>query len=140
MLYQALHWPKLFDIRMWPFALTHAVYLWNIILDVQNRLAPLKIYTATNQNLTSLCREKLWGCPAYVLDPTLQDGKKIPKWYPKRRRGKYVGKSTNHASSVRLIRNLSTGYISPQYHVIYDNEFQTVMGGFEDNEEVATHI
>ena len=48
--------------------------------------------------------------------------------------------STNHASSVGLIRNLGTGYISPQYHLIYNNEFQIVMGGFEDNKAVATHI
>ena len=22
----------------------------------------------------------VWGCPVYVLDPKLQDGKKLPKW------------------------------------------------------------
>jgi hypothetical protein len=24
----------------------------------------------------------VWGCPVYVLDKTLGDGKKIPKWKP----------------------------------------------------------
>jgi hypothetical protein len=30
-----------------------------------------------------------------------------------------------HASSVGLIRNLVTNNISPQYHVVYDNHFET---------------
>ena len=39
-----------------------------------------------------------------------------------------------------MIRNLTTGFISPQYHVIYDTKFETVTGGYEENEAVATHI
>ena len=62
----------------------------------------------------------------YVLDPRLQDGKKIPKWEPKSRRGQYVGASTLHASSVGVIRNLRTENLSPQFHVVYDNYFETV--------------
>ena len=29
MLHQLLHWPDAFDEALWPFALEHAVYLWN---------------------------------------------------------------------------------------------------------------
>ena len=39
-----------------------------------------------------------------------------------------------------MIRNLSIGFISPQFHVIYDTKYQTVSGGYEDNEAVASHI
>ena len=39
-----------------------------------------------------------------------------------------------------LIRNLRTGYISPQFHVVYDNLFQTVMGGYENNDTISDHI
>ncbi len=38
------------------------------------------------------------------------------------------------------MRNLNTGFISPQFHVIYDTQFQTVSGGYEGNDAVADHI
>jgi hypothetical protein len=61
-----------------------------------------------------------------VLDPRLQDGKKIPKWEPRSRQGQFLGYSKVHATTIGLIRNIRTGYISPQFHVVYDEEFTTV--------------
>ena len=51
-----------------------------------------------------------------------------------------MGNSPDHASSVCIIRNFNTGYISPQLYVIYASKFQTVSGVYEDNEAVASHI
>jgi len=65
-------------------------------------------------------------CPSYVLDPRLQDGKKIPKWEPRARQGQFLGYSKDHATTIGLIRNIRTGYISPQFHVVYDEDFTTV--------------
>jgi hypothetical protein len=62
----------------------------------------------------------------YVLQPKLQDGKKLPKWVPRTRRGQYLGSSTNHASTIAQIRNLVTGHVSPQFHVVYEPWFNTV--------------
>ena len=59
-------------------------------------------------------------------DPKLQDGKKLPKWQARARRGQYLGTSPDHSSTVGLIHNLRTGFISPQYHVIYDDLFSSV--------------
>ena len=39
-----------------------------------------------------------------------------------------------------MIRNLNTDVISPQFHVIYDPQVQTVTGGYENNDAVANHI
>ena len=75
-----------------------------------------------------LRNEHTWGCPAYVLDPKLQDGKKLPKWDFRTRQGQYLGKSPKHSSSIGLVRNLNTGFISPTFHVIYDHKFENVMG------------
>ena len=88
----------------------------------------------------ALRSEKTWGCPAYVLDPKLQYGKKLPKWDPRTRQRQYLGRLLQHTSSVGLIRNLNTEFISPQFHVIYDPQFQTVIGGYENNDAVANHI
>ena len=74
-------------------------------------------------HLTSL---HVFGCPCYVLDPTLQDGKKLPKWVPRARRGQYLGVSSDHAGSIGRICNIQTGHISPQFHVVYDELFTTV--------------
>ena len=62
----------------------------------------------------------------YVLDPKLQDGKKLPKWVPRARCGQFLGISPDHASSIGLIRNLTTGKISCQFHVVYDDWFSSV--------------
>ena len=75
-----------------------------------------------------------------MLDAKLQDEKKLNKWSPRARRGQYMGKSPLHDSSVGLIRNLGTGYISPQFHVVYDNKFKTVIGGYDDNDSLLSHI
>ena len=68
-----------------------------------------------------------FGCPVYVLDGRLQSGlSMIPKWDLRARMGIYVGRSPAHASSVGLVLNPRTGHVSPQFHVIYDDDFTTV--------------
>ena len=61
-----------------------------------------------------------------MLDPKLQDDKKIPKWNRRSRRGQFLGFSDHHSSLVATIRNLATGYISPQFLVIHDDRFEMV--------------
>ena len=71
-------------------------------------------------------RAHVWGCPVYVLEPKLQDGQKIPKWLPRARLGMFMGFSHVHSSLVPLVLNVTTGKISPQYHVVSDDKFTTV--------------
>jgi hypothetical protein len=68
----------------------------------------------------------VWGAPVYVLDPALQDGKKIPKWSPQAQQGMYMGVSTQHSSLIGMILNQNTGHVLPQYHVVHDDLFTTV--------------
>ena len=35
-----------------------------------------------------------------------------------------------------LVRNLHTGFISPQYHVVFDDKFETVFSGSISDEEL----
>jgi hypothetical protein len=91
------------------------------------RLAPIEIFGSTRfDNYRHLQRSHVWGCPTYVLDPMLQDGHKIPKWKPRARRGLYLGVSPEHSLTVGRVLNLDTGYVSPQFHCVYDNKFSTV--------------
>jgi hypothetical protein len=48
----------------------------------------------------------------------------------------FVGFSTEHSSLVPLVLNLSTGHISPQYHVIFDDKFLTVPSLRADQHEI----
>ena len=50
----------------------------------------------------------VFGCPVYILDPALQDGKKILKWDSRAHQGIFVGFSHEHSSLVPLIFNPHT--------------------------------
>ena len=128
MLHASLYWPEHFNLAEWPLAMQHAVWIWNN-LPTQDGLSPSeKFFRAKVRSHDHLRRAHVWGCPAYVLDPRLQDGKKIPKFDPRSRQGRFLGYSPDHASSVALILNTRTGYISPQFHVVFDDFFETVRG------------
>jgi hypothetical protein len=127
LLHAVIMWPDRADLTLWPFAMEHAIYIWNNLPRHDHRNAPLELFTHTQfPSYDHLRRLHVWGCPAYVLDPKLQDGKKLPKWQPRSRRGQFLGVSPHHSSTIGRILNLNTGYISPQYHVVYDDQFTTV--------------
>jgi hypothetical protein len=67
----------------------------------------------------------LFGCPVYVLQASLQSGKAAPKWENRSRVGVYLGISSQHALNVSLILNPHSGYISPQFHCVYDDSFES---------------
>ena len=67
-----------------------------------------------------------FGCLVYILDSRLQTNPKgVPKWEPRSRLGIYVGHSPAHAVILALFLNPKTGLVSPQYHVVYDDQFST---------------
>ena len=67
-----------------------------------------------------------FSCSVYVLDARLQGAGCITKWDKRVRVGAYLGRSPIHAVNVSLILNLSTGHVSPQLHVVFDETFSTV--------------
>jgi hypothetical protein len=79
----------------------------------------------------------------YVLEPSLQNGKKLPKWNRHAQMGKFIGFSREHSSSVALVCNLHTGYVSPQYHVVFDDKFETVFNdvkSFVELDKICTEL
>jgi hypothetical protein len=59
----------------------------------------------------------VFGCPVYVLDKNIADGKKIPHWQPHSIRSINVGLSPLHATTISIVINPSTGAIIPQFNV-----------------------
>ena len=141
MLHAQFHWPDEFDQDLWPFALSYSAWLYNHTPGKTNGLAPMELFCGTKMSCEYLRRARVWGCPTYILDPRLQDGKKIPKWEPRSRRGQFLGFSPDHSTNIGLQRNLNTGAISPQFHVVYDEKFQTVASEQSvDLQETFTHL
>jgi len=125
MLHAKMRWPKSVGTKLWPMALKHAQYLHNHLPNYNN-ICPMDLVLRTTVPRQSLRNLHVWGCPVYVLDPKLQDGGHIPKFEPRSRMGLNLGWSPLHASSVPLILNLTTGHVSPQFHILYDDQFTTV--------------
>lgn len=72
----------------------------------------------------------------YVLEASLQDGKKIPKWNHRDRMVQFFWFLGEHLSTVALMWNLHTGHVSPQYHVVFNDKFETVFSDGKTLEEV----
>ncbi len=125
MLHAKLRWPKAVTAKLWPMALKHAEYLVNHV-PAKNHVCPMDLIQGSHIPRDHLRNLHVWGAPAYVLHPKLQDGSKIPKWDPRSRQGLHLGWSPLHASSVPLVLNLTTGHVSPQFHVVFDDWFTTV--------------
>ena len=130
MLHFLIHWPQGFSEDLWPFAVEQAVYLWNHLPRERGGPSPVELFTGAQLPHCDVVQQaRVFGCPTFVLDPKLQDGHKLPKWKRKSRLGINLGASLSHAPTVARVLNLKTGYISPQYHTVFDEAFHTVPGG-----------
>ena len=137
MLHFAIHWPQRAHPSLWPFALDQAVYIWNHLPNVQTRLSPSELFKGIHyRNHNHLQRLHVFGCPVYVLEPKIQDGKKLPKWQRRSRQAIYLGVSKLHSTTVHLVLNPESGKVTPQYHVVFDDHFSTVYSGGEFTDSV----
>jgi hypothetical protein len=101
--------------------------VFNRLPNLVNGLLPSEIWSSCCAPTEKLNRSHVFGCPVYVLDAALQDRHKIPKWAPQARLGIFLGFSSLHSSQVPIVMNVDTGEISPQFHVIFDDKFETVV-------------
>lgn len=142
LLHAAMRWSShdADDPQLWPQALVHAEWLYNRTPAEESGTSPLERLTERKSDHRDLLRSHVWGCPTYVLDAALQDGKKIPKFNRRARIAQFVGFSSQHSSLVGQVRNLSTGGISNQYHCVYDDKFETVFGIGADDDAIVDDL
>lgn len=138
MIHAALNWGDhgSDDLSLWSFAVDHSAWLYNRIPQRQSGITPMEMITKCKTDHSDLLRTHVWGCPVYVLEAKLQDGKKLPKWNRRARMGQFLGFSRQHSSTVAMVRNLHTGYVSPQYHVVFDDKFETVFHDGKSDDEL----
>ena len=118
-------WPEVIHPCLWPFALKQAEFNLNSLRQRKSGKPRAKSFRAMHNKINSR-HYHTFVCPVYVLDARLQGAIFIPKWNEQVRVGAYVGRSPIHAGNVSLILNLSTGHVSPQFHVVFDKSFSTV--------------
>jgi hypothetical protein len=126
MLHASIHWPEVSDVTLWPMAVSHAVFLHNHVPDPSTGLSAHDLFTRQRWEQRKFQDLHVWGCPVYVLEKSLADGMKIPKWKPRSHRSANVGMSAKHASTVPLVLNIASGAITAQFHVVFDDWFATV--------------
>ena len=119
-------WPSVIDASLWPFAVQCTVNRHNRLSLNEDGLSPLERFSRTTDDITPTDFHT-WGCPIFVLDAANQSGAiGTPKWEPRSHTGIFLGHSPTHAGSVALVLHLRTGLVSPQYHVVFDDDFSTV--------------
>ena len=126
LLHSALYWPQAADTSLWSLAMTYAVWIWNRIPNIDSGYSPEELFYRSKSTHVELNRVRVWGSPLYILDPRLQNGKKIQKWEKRSTTGAFMGFSSNHSSTVNLALNKTTASITPQFHVVHDEIFTTI--------------
>jgi hypothetical protein len=79
MLHAAIHWPDLADAARWPMAVAHAVWLCNHVPNEATGLSAHDLFTKTRWEQSKFHDLHVWGCPVYVLEKTISDGRKLPR-------------------------------------------------------------
>ena len=124
--HQALHWPDVSDVELWPFAVLYAAYILNRIPQTHSGQSPLELFSRTVWPRTKFHNLHVWGCPCYVLDSALAGGHKLPRFTPRSQRHMFLGISQDHTGHIPLVLNLDTGSTRTHYHVVVDDWFNTV--------------
>jgi hypothetical protein len=129
-------WPKAITANLWPYALRVANAALNETPSLITGKIPLNDFTKSNI-ATNMKHWHTFGCPVYILDNDLQSGKKIDKWSDRSKMGINLGKSPHHAKSVYLVLSLTTGLVSPQFHVKMDDKFDTLKTVYGGNPPIS---
>ena len=78
MIHAALRWPDASYNSLCTMAMAHDVHLHHHNPHISSGMSPEEFYTRSKSYHSSLQNSHPWGCPTYVLEPILQDGKNLP--------------------------------------------------------------
>ena len=119
-------WPLAVTANLWPYAVRMANDVANFAPGAQSGVSPIEEFSQVAV-APRVRHSHAFGSPVYVLDSTLQTaGKRIQKWKQRARIGLYLGTSPRHSRKVALVLSLETGRVSPQFHLRFDDLFDTL--------------
>jgi hypothetical protein len=127
MILHAQHrWPNAISAHLWPMAMKNANDNSNSAPSANTGISPIETFTQV-QVAPRVKHSHTFGAPVYVLEERLQSqGGHIPKWDKRSNVGIYLGTSPRHSRKVALVLNIETGHVSPQFHVVIDDFFETL--------------
>ena len=136
-------WPEAVSANLWPYAIRMANDSINSTpwLNDKEGQSPIEKFAKTSV----LTNPKHWhhfGCPVFVLDDQLQQGRRPPggKWKERARIGLYLGRSPQHSRNVALVLNIKTARVSPQFHVKIDSMFHSVKNSTKQERTTSTWL
>ena len=59
-------------LELWPFTIKYAAYFWNKMSKEDGGMSPEEVFYSVVSDHQSLRDAKVFGCPAYVLEPKLR--------------------------------------------------------------------
>ncbi len=124
LIHTMISWPDIITEQLWSYTLCLAVDLHNTTPGPSG-LTPEEIFTGL-KNCNRFSEFHPFGCPIFILNPSFQQGNKVPRWKPRSQVGIYLGFSPNHAFSIPLVLSTTTGLVSPQFHVVFNDHFPTM--------------
>ena len=128
LLHAKSRWSEAVSINLWPYALRNANDKICMIPDSLDGTSKYERFVNADISMKIKTHHTIF-CPVFALNNSLQAGNKISKWLPRARLGINLGISPRHSRTVSLVLNLRTGLVSPQFHIIHDDFFETVKPG-----------
>lgn len=138
LLHASHRWPAAIHVFLWPHAMKSYTNLRNNIPSIFNisakagrRRLPATFTHSPLSNFygievkPDLSHFHPIGLPVYVLANKLQAGQSHNKWFGHTCVGICMCHSPGHSSSVPLVLNTTTANVSPQFHCIYNDSFDT---------------
>jgi hypothetical protein len=120
-------WDNTITAELWPFAIQHAATIYNTTKRRSRDygLIPWEQFTGKRYKLDQTDMHPLF-CPFYVRDQRMQEGTSPPKWTKQTTQKVYVGHLHHYSKSVPMVWDPKTKLVSPQFHVMFDDIFDTV--------------
>jgi hypothetical protein len=120
-------WDKTTTAELWPFAIQQAATIYNTPKRRSHDYdtSPWEQFTGERSKLDQSDMHPLF-CPVYVLDRRMQEGTSPPRWTKRTTQKVYVGHLHHYSRSVPMVRDPKTKLVSPQFHVMFDDNFDTV--------------
>ena len=108
--------------ELWLYTIKLTINVGNNCPD-KSGITALECFSSTKGHAREKCFHT-FGLPYLILNPKVCKIF-IPKWTLHSRQAILLGIFPQHGGNIALVQNLKTGYISPQFHIVFDDNLTT---------------
>jgi hypothetical protein len=120
-------WDNTITAELSPFVIQQAATIYNTTKRRSRDydISPWEKFTGKRSKLDQNDMHTLF-CRVYVLQRQMQEGTSPPKWTKRTTQKFYVGHLHHYSKSVPMVWDPEKKLVSPQFHVMFDDNFDTV--------------